>query len=202
MDPLSGAIVSGVTGGAIGLAGTYMSNQQSSAEAQKNRDFQERMSNTAHQRQVKDLRAAGLNPMLSALGSGASSPGGSQASISDYGGAISTGANTGLAVKEQKSDIELKEQQVDNMRDESFNIVADTKSKWKTIKNQDLQIQEQQMKNHLLKKTMPAMIKQAEASGDWAQVNQLMGVISSGVNSAATAVDTVLPIKSLIKGKK
>ena len=55
--------------------------ERSAAEAQKNRDFQEHMSNTAYQRAVKDLKLAGLNPVL-ALGSGgasASTPSGSTA---------------------------------------------------------------------------------------------------------------------------
>lgn len=38
------------------------------SEAAKNRNWQEMMSNTAHQREIKDLQAAGLNPVLSAMG--------------------------------------------------------------------------------------------------------------------------------------
>lgn len=49
------------------------------SEAQKNRDWQEYMSNTAYQRQIADMEAAGINP-YSISGSGASTPGGSVAS--------------------------------------------------------------------------------------------------------------------------
>lgn len=57
-----------------------------SVEAQKARDWQEYMSNTAHQRQVKDLIAAGLNPVLSASLGGASTPSGSTASTAAVNG--------------------------------------------------------------------------------------------------------------------
>ena len=77
-----GSVIGGPVGGAIGsgiagVLGAEEANDQRVASSRDQMAFQERMSNTAHQREVKDLAVAGLNPMLSAKLSGASSPAGS-----------------------------------------------------------------------------------------------------------------------------
>lgn len=82
MSLLGAAIV----GGIASLGSTMLSNHSARKEAQKNRDWQEEMSNTSISRRMADLRNAGLNPLLAVenASAGASTPSGSQAQIERF----------------------------------------------------------------------------------------------------------------------
>lgn len=120
-----------MVGGAIAAAGGIYSALSAKKEAEKNRKFQEKMSNTAHQREVEDLKAAGLNPALSAMrGSGASSPSGNIADTSGYGEGASAGVNAALAIKGQQAQIALLKAQEQETNAKTVGLVQDNEFKF------------------------------------------------------------------------
>lgn len=100
------------------LAGNYMTNQTniglsksnmdfSAREAEKNRQFQERLSSSAYQRGTADMKAAGLNPMLAFSQGGASSPSGATATgaQAQVDNPIEGAISSALEIKRLKKDI-------------------------------------------------------------------------------------------------
>lgn len=121
-------VAAALIGGAAAIGGALSGQSAAKKEAKKNREFQLAMSNTAHQREVEDLRKAGLNPILSGTGGmGASTPAGATASLPDLGSTIGQSSAKALDSMLIKEQIRLTEEQREKVAQEGLTEVERTK---------------------------------------------------------------------------
>ena len=100
-----------VGGALLSAKGGRDTNSANAAMSREQMAFQERMRNTQYQAAVKDMKAAGINPMVAYSQGGAASPGGAAIAMQNpnqaFGDAAGRGVQSAIAAEKLETELDL-----------------------------------------------------------------------------------------------
>lgn len=119
----------GIVGGALGLFGAHQANKQQASQFAQNYQLAHDQLYKQHQIEVADLKAAGLNPILSANGGNSTFGASGGGSYENLGTAATSGFMAAQQAKNLQMQNEAIKATVEKTRAEASNVLQDTKLK-------------------------------------------------------------------------
>ena len=183
---------------AASMFGAHQRNRASAKEAARNRafqadqarrqmSFQERMSSSAVQRQVADMRAAGINPILAGRYGGSSSPGGASGSgsMATFEDEITPAISTALQTRRLKQ--ELKNMRASAKLDLANETVASVEQQRRVVQLEIDKITKQIMQKELTRSSTQAEFDKSEFGKMLIRLQRITEALQ-GVGSSAKSL--------------
>lgn len=220
------ALALGAVGGIASYFGQKETNEANTANqnsanevnimlARENRDWQERMANTAHEREIADLRKAGLNPILAANKGGAPTPSGGAANVqaAKMENALGQGVSSALASANLTKDLEMADSQkalnVSSIQTQESQQTLNTANAMQMNQNTLKAARENNIAEPAIatlrsafKEQAEADLKRARADNKMATFDAIQKRVDNALGTAGSAKDLLNPFKGLFGGGK